>query len=111
LRKEKRYKDVILSVVSGLLVTMLLVPMGLKLEHSFSFHSKTKECKHSKTHIHETALHNDVLDYFFQPLAQYHQTYTLTPIKIIRNNLFENYQISLNKKRLFKLRLRGPPTT
>jgi len=90
---------------------MLLVPMGLKLEHSFSFHSKVKECKHSKTHLHETTLHNDVLDYFFQPLAEYHQTSTLTPIIIIHKNVFENYYFSLNKQRLFKLRLRGPPIT
>ncbi len=44
--------------------------MGLKLEHAYTFHSQAKECKHSKTHFHAENSHDDLLDSFFQPLAQ-----------------------------------------
>ena len=51
---------------------MFLIPMGLKLEHTFSYHSDNIECSHDQTHIHNYNKHNDFLDVYYQPLVEYH---------------------------------------
>ena len=44
---------------------MFLTPMGLKLEHTFSYHSDNIECSHEQTHIHNYNKHNDFLDVYY----------------------------------------------
>ncbi len=105
----ERYKGVILSGVSGLLIAMLLIPMGLKLEHAYSFHAKTKECKHSKTHIHAENSHDDFLDYYFQPLVDESSpvfNFKTFEIKNIKVNFYQHVFYSKPYK---GLGLRAPP--
>ena len=64
----QKYTSLISTGVALLLVAMLLLPLGLKLEHTLSFHNESNECTQSKTHIHSEGSHDDLLDGFFQPL-------------------------------------------
>ena len=57
------------QLISVGLVMVFLIPLGLKIIHGFEYHSDPNLCKNNKTHIHESNSHNDVLDYFFQPLV------------------------------------------
>ena len=51
------------------MILIFLIPIGLKLIHGFEYHSGPNLCENNKTHIHQSINHNDVLDYFFQPLV------------------------------------------
>ena len=95
--------------VALLLVAMLLVPMGLKLEHTLSFHSKVDECTHSKTHIHAESSHDDLLDGFFQPLV--HTSFESFTLKkpILDQEIFKVYQSAFYLKHYKGLGLRAPP--
>ena len=95
--------------VALLLVAMLLIPMGLKLEHTLSFHSKVDECTHSKTHIHAESSHDDLLDGFFQPLV--HTSFESFTLKkpILEQEIFKVYQSAFYLKHYKGLGLRAPP--
>ncbi len=91
------------------LVMIFLIPIGLKLIHSIEYHSNQNLCKNNKTHIHESNSHNDVLDYFFQPLV--HSSIESFKIKIISiDKKIENYYSYLFYSKPFTgTELRGPP--
>ena len=89
---------------------MFLTPMGLKLDHAFSFHSDSTECTHDQTHIHNYNKHNDFLDVYYQPLVEYHFNCEIilnnaqTLFKYIFNNTSIYDRLTLNN-----LKDRGPP--
>jgi len=97
------------SLAFGLLL-FFIIPPALKAFHAYEFHSFQKECEHSTTHFHTSSSHNDALDYFFQPLIQYSQSYSTFFVEKNFKTLFENYRLHFSKQRFYKIRLRGPPS-
>lgn len=92
------------------LLLFFVIPPVLKTLHSYEFHSSQKDCEHSTTHLHSSSIHNDVLDYYFQPLIEYCKNYSTFFIKISFKTAYDNYRLCLEKQRFYKLRLRGPPS-
>lgn len=104
--KTYSLKAKLLSIV---LVLALIAPLGLKLAHSFQYHSSVDSCKHAKVHFHKSSSHNDILDLFFQPIGDYF--FYLMSIqfnKIISLNEVI-YKVSLFPKIIFYVSSRGPP--
>ncbi len=112
MNKTKKNTSFLTTGVIILLVGFLLFPIGLKLEHSFSFHSQKKECKHSKTHFHSSDFHDHLIDMFFQTIVNYDFGYKnlLNQINISKKEVFI-YEYLDNVFFLNKLKARGPPFT
>ena len=89
---------------------MFLTPMGLKLEHTFSYHSDNIECSHDQTHIHNYNKHNDFLDVYYQPLVEYHfnSEIILNNAQTLFKYIFNNTSI-YNRLSFNNLKDRGPP--
>lgn len=110
MNRTKKNTSFFINGLIILLIGFLLFPIGLKLEHSFSFHSQKKECKHSKTHFHSSDFHNHLIDMFFQTLVKYDFGYKnlLNQINVSKKDVFI-YEYLNNEFSLNKLRVRGPP--
>ena len=110
LTKPKEISSLINKILAVGLLLFFIVPPVLKVNHAYEYHSILKECEHTSTHFHSSSLHNDALDYFFQPLYQYYEGHW----SIFERNefitVFQNYQLHLSKQRFYKVRLRGPPS-
>ena len=91
------------------LVFAFLIPLGLKSYHGYKYHSISKLCEHTKTHLHASYDHNDILDHFFQPLFQNSiDFYENKKVIIKRNkNTFYNSIFRSFSSKLF--RSRAPP--
>ena len=98
------------SLISIFLIVMFLTPMGLKLEHTFSYHSDNIECSHEQTHIHNYNKHNDFLDVYYQPLVEYHfnSEIILNNAQTLFRYIFNNTSI-YNRLIFNNLKDRGPP--
>lgn len=109
MKQSKNYKTFFSASISLLLAFMLLAPMGLKLEHGFAFHSKTKECTNNKIHFHSASSHDDLLDYFFQPIVHsLNGSFTINII--VSNQKVEKYYSYLFYSKPHKgIGLRAPP--
>ena len=50
---------------------ILLLPYGLKLVHAYQEHADVVKCHLTSTHLHQKKVHNDLLDYCFQPALEH----------------------------------------
>ena len=107
--KEKKHNTYFNIILSTILISMFLAPMGLKLNHSLVFHSEATSCEHTTTHIHTENSHNDFLDIFFQPVFEFDLNSNLSLLKKYTSN-FEIFNDYFVKKVIHKnLNVRGPP--
>jgi hypothetical protein len=109
LKLFQKYTSLISTGVALLLVAMLLLPLGLKLEHTLSFHNESNECTQSKTHIHSEGSHDDLLDGFFQPLIYTSFHSVADSSSKIELKISQYYQYLFHSKLYKGVGLRAPP--
>ena len=51
------------AIIPLILIYTLILPLGIKIIHSFESHVGVKHCNDLSTHIHERDQHLDLLDY------------------------------------------------
>ncbi len=98
-----------IRLLSGGLVMVFLFPLGLKLIHSYEFHSNPNTCKNNKTHIHESITHNEALDYFFQPLVHEVEDVNEEHLFLVLTEEKSVYHASFNSVAYKRYRSRAPP--
>lgn len=109
MKQYKRYHPLLSTGISFFLVATLLVPIGLKLEHAFDYHSQSIECALTKTHIHSSSSHNDLLDYFSQPLVyDLNEFFVINNLKI-EQKVLKYYSYLFYSKTYKGIGLRAPP--
>lgn len=92
------------------LLLFFVIPPVLKATHAFEFHTAQKECKHSTTHLHSKASHNDVLDIYFQIAAETAlEPYELKDLMFYMESA-QGYQSSLFNANFHFSSTRGPPS-
>lgn len=97
------------KLVSIALVLAIIVPLGIKLDHSFQYHTSEDTCKHAKVHFHESSSHNDTLDLFFQPIANHFVDLISNEFNKIVSLNEVTYIVSFFSKTIFYISSRGPP--
>jgi len=96
-------------VFGSLLVTVLLLPYGLKLKHAFEAHSKVVHCGHFSEHLHEKEPHLDLLDFALLYGVEEMEGYSPLNLLPLINLPKDHYTFSYFNKNLFYTVSRGPP--
>ncbi|MDG1023998.1 MAG: hypothetical protein P8I42_01700 [Flavobacteriaceae bacterium] len=109
MNSKKNIFPFFIRLLSVGLVMVFLLPLGLKLIHSFEFHSNPKTCKNNKTHIHESNTHNDALDYFFQPLVHEVEDVFEAHVFFLLTEEKSRYNPSFKSVTYKRYRSRAPP--
>ena len=104
-----KLKSLILNIVSIATIAMLLLPLGLKLDHVIQHHKIKKECLISNKHYHSPDKHDNFIDVYFLPLV-----ISSFSDFILKNNVEivgPIFTLSLDyyQSRFNKLSVRGPP--
>lgn len=110
MKLKASYKSFFLTTLSVLTAVMLLLPLGLKLEHAFVHHKEVKECTKSTKHFHSSVDHCDFIDTYFLPLVNFSfSDFNFSEnIEILAPNF--SFSVEFFQSFLNKLGVRGPPT-
>lgn len=109
LKVKAKLKSLILNIVSIATIAMLLLPLGLKLDHVIQHHKIKKECLISNKHYHSPDKHDNFIDVYFLPLviSSFSDFSLMKNVEIV-GPIFtlslDYYQSCFNK-----LSVRGPP--
>lgn len=90
-------------------VVFMLLPSVLKVSHAYQYHAVQNDCKHSTTHLHSSKSHNEVLDYYFQVLAESDSNKYDFQKPFFNTEKVENYKSLTYNTVSLKLASRGPP--
>ena len=99
------------AIIPLFLIYTLILPLGIKIIHSFESHVGVKHCNDLSTHIHERDQHLDLLDYALLSAVEYDQLPLELKNFVLIKTPKQFYTFRPNRKTNLGIVTRGPPIT
>ena len=98
-------------IIPLFLIHILILPLGIKIIHSFESHVGVKHCHDLSTHIHNSNQHLDLLDYALLSAVEYDQLLLELKKNLLIKTAKQFYTFCPKKRIILGIVTRGPPIT